>query len=121
MNNIGIDVSKHKLDCLWLKDPQLNKVKTKVFKNTPEEHQLLGRWLLDQTQTDASDIRIVLEATGVYHEAVAHSLHQQGFIVCVVNPARAKEFAKSLGHQHKTDAKDSLALALFGQAMKPDV
>lgn len=121
MNNIGIDVSKHKLDCLWLKDPQLNKVKTKVFKNTPEEHQLLGRWLLDQTQTDASDIRIVLEATGVYHEAVAYSLHQQGFIVCVVNPARAKEFAKSLGHQHKTDAKDSLALALFGQAMKPDV
>ncbi len=41
--------------------------------------------------------------------------------MCVVNPARAKEFAKSLGHQHKTDAKDSLALALFGQAMKPDV
>ena len=120
MNNIGIDISKHKLDCLWLKDPQLNKVKTKVFKNTPNDHQRLGRWLLDQIQADASDIRVILEATGVYHEAVAYSLHQQGFIVCIVNPARAKEFAKSLGHQHKTDTKDSLALALFGQAMKPD-
>ena len=120
MNNIGIDISKHKLDYLWLKDPQLNKVKTKVFKNAPSDHQRLGRWLLDQIQADASDIRVVLEATGVYHEAVAYSLHQQGFIVCIVNPARAKEFAKSLGHQHKTDTKDSLALALFGQAMKPD-
>ncbi|MCZ2720483.1 hypothetical protein O1D97_02175 [Marinomonas sp. 15G1-11] len=61
MNNIGIDISKHKLDCLWLKDPQLNKVKTKVFKNTTDEHQRLGRWLLDQIQALGAAMRKLVQ------------------------------------------------------------
>ena len=32
---IGIDVSKAKLDCLWLRDSVSLKVKSRVFPNTP--------------------------------------------------------------------------------------
>lgn len=32
--HIGIDVAKEKLDCLWLKDIDVLKVKTKVLPNT---------------------------------------------------------------------------------------
>jgi len=39
---VGIDVSKQTLDCLWLRDPEALKVKTKVFSNSAEGHLSLG-------------------------------------------------------------------------------
>lgn len=41
MNVIGIDVSKDKLDCLWLRDGATDKVKTKVFSNQVNDHKAL--------------------------------------------------------------------------------
>lgn len=119
MQSIGIDVSKAKLDCCWLRDPEAVKLKTKVFKNTAPDHRKLGQWILAQTKSLAEEIHIVMEATGVYHEPLAYALYELGFQVSVVNPARTKEFSNSLGATHKTDAKDSLMLAQFGHRMKP--
>lgn len=121
MQYVGIDVSKLKLDCCWLRDPEKNKIKTKVFKNTLADHNALAAWLRSQTKSEASDIQIVMEATSIYHESLAYALHGLGFRVCVTNPARSKDFAKGLGNTHKTDAKDSLMLAMFGQRMTPDL
>ena len=55
-----------------------------------------------------------MEATGIYHEALAYALHESGANVYVVNPARVRDFAKSLGTRGKTDKKDSMVLARFG-------
>ena len=121
LNYIGIDVSKAKLDCLWLKDPEKNKVKTKSIDNKAEGHQELYDWLLKQTGSEAQEIMVTLEATGIYHETLAYTLFQKGFQVAVVNPARPKEFAKSLGSQHKNDKKDSFILALYGYRMRPEL
>jgi transposase len=42
MNIIGVDVSKAKLDCAWLKTN--NKIKAKIVNNTPEGWQQLVLW-----------------------------------------------------------------------------
>ena len=36
---IGIDVSKEKLDCAWLRDLATGKIKSKVIKNTAKGHE----------------------------------------------------------------------------------
>ena len=121
MQYVGIDVSKAKLDCLWLRDPEEKKVKTKVFANQQQGHRQLCEWLVKQTGACEQEVFITLEATGIYHEALAYHLHHQGFNVAVVNPARPKEFAKGLGNQHKNDKKDSFILALYGCRMQPSL
>ena len=45
MAMIGIDVSKAKLDCMWLRDPVSLKVKSKVLPNTVAGYQALLVWL----------------------------------------------------------------------------
>ncbi|MGR5412216.1 IS110 family transposase [Vibrio astriarenae] len=119
MEYVGIDVSKGKFDCLWLKDSSKNKVKTKVFRNNQSGFKELGEWLIKNTKVEAADIFITLEATGVYHEAVANYLFEMGFKVSVVNPARPKQFAQALGIAHKTDKSDSFLLARFGSQTAP--
>ena len=46
---IGIDVSKAKLDCLWLRDSVSLKAKSRVFPNTPAGYQALLDWLEKHT------------------------------------------------------------------------
>ena len=111
---VGIDVSKNKLDCLWLKDPAKTKVKTKVLENQQKGHAQLAEWLCKNIDADPDDIHIIMEATNVYHEALAHCLLGYGFRITVANPARVRNFAKGLGVLQKTDKKDSCILAKFG-------
>lgn len=121
MHYVGIDVSKDKIDCLWLRDPEARKVKTKVLTNSKDGHQRLSEWLIKATGADQTNIHVLLEPTGVYHEALAYQLYQQGFRVSVVNPARLREFGKGEGVPHKTDKKDSFLLALYGFQKKPEL
>lgn len=111
---IGIDVSKEKLDCFWLKDPQRHTGKSKVFKNTPGEFPALVGWMVAQTGETTAQLHFVMEATGIYHEALAHALHAEGTKVSVVNPAVVRDYAKSLGVRTKTDKQDAVVLARFG-------
>jgi transposase len=55
-----------------------------------------------------------MDATGIYHEAVARRLYEAGAKVSVVNPAHLKDYIKSTGRRSKTDKKDSVALARHG-------
>jgi len=111
---IGIDVSKEKIDCAWLRDLETGKVKTKVLKNNANGFKSLINWAEVNTQQPLSTIRFVMEATGIYHEALAYALHAAGAGVCVVNPAYIHNYAKSLGTRSKTDKKDSVTIARFG-------
>jgi len=111
---IGIDVSKEKVDCFWLKDTQRHTGKSKVFKNTPGEFPALVDWMVAQTGETTAQLHFVMEATGIYHEALAYALHAEGSKVSVVNPAWVRDYAKSLGIRTKTDKQDSLVLARLG-------
>jgi transposase len=117
---IGIDVSKAKLDVMWLKSVEPLKMKSKVFRNDQGGHANLIAWLRTQVGEPLSRIRAVMEPTGVYHEALAEYLFAQGLLVNVINPLKAREFAKALGALHKTDKCDSAVLARYGAVLKPD-
>lgn len=112
---IGIDVSKAKLDVLWLRQSSPRKVKTRVFRNHQPSLKELTQWLLKQTGEAPQQIHVVMEATSIYHENLAYALHEAGMQVYVANPARVKEFARSEGVLNKADKQDSLVLALYGQ------
>jgi len=116
---IGIDVAKEKFDCLWLRDQEKLKVKTKVLPNNSDGFKSLKTWLGKNISTELNEIHVTLEATGSYHEALAYSLDKMGVQVSIVNPAFIRDFAKSLGSHTKTDKKDSMILARYGAAIRP--
>jgi transposase len=62
---------------------------------------------------------VVIEATGSYWVALAVSLHEAGFVVAVINPAQAHNYARSLPRRSKTDALDARVLAQFAAERQP--
>ena len=119
MNVIGIDVSKDKLDCLWLRDSATGKAKAKVFNNHPEHHQALVEWAIKNLDCAITEVLFVMEATGIYHEALAYFLHEAGARVAVVNPARIRDYAKALGQRSKNDQRDSYVITHYGLTQQP--
>lgn len=119
MSVIGIDVSKHKIDCAWLRDRAQRKVKTRVFSNDRAGFSALLEWARHHTGATAEQLHFILEATGVYHEALAYALHEAGARVSVVNPAQVRRYAESFGRRSKTDKKDSVILAWYGATQQP--
>ncbi len=105
---VGIDVSKAKLD-LALKLPA-GKWKTKVVANTAIGFEELRAWL---AKHGAGNAHVCMEATGVYWEAVATDLADNGFQVSVINPAQIKAFGAAQGVRTKTDAVDARVIADF--------
>ncbi len=116
---VGIDVAKDKIDCLWLRDIESLKIKTKVLPNSLAGFEQLKSWLEKNITTQLGEIHVSLEATGVYHESLAYALHAMGIKVSVINPAFVRDFAKSLGVRSKTDKKDSMVLARYGATTHP--
>jgi transposase len=111
---IGIDVSKEKLDCAWLRDVEALKIKNKVISNHAKGFEALCQWSERQTGANLSETLFVMEATGIYHEALAYHLHQRGARVAVLNPAWVRDYARSLGIRSKNDKKDAMVLARYG-------
>lgn len=111
---VGIDVSKLKLDITVLLEK--NKSKHKVFGNNPNGFGEITKWF---DQLGVKIAHVCLESTGSYGEAVSLFLHQQGYIVSIVNPARIKAYGKSEGSRAKTDKVDSGVIARFCKAQSP--
>jgi transposase len=103
---LGIDVAKATLDCYL--DPSGQRLS---FSNDESGiAQLLARLGMLTVQ------RAVIEATGRMHRHVAAELLQAGIPVTLVNPQRAREYARSVGKLEKTDRIDARVLASFGHA-----
>ncbi len=119
MAHIGVDVSKNKLDCMWVRDLEAGKVKPKVFPNRQDQYRELLHWLERNTGETPEGLHVYLEATGIYHEPLAYWLHDQGVQVHVLNPAQVRSHAKGMGVRNKTDRKDSMMLARYGIERAP--
>jgi transposase len=111
---VGIDMSKKKFDLAMLRD---GKHKHKVFSNTKSGHEATIAWLQAHHVMTA---HVCLESTNIYGEALAEVLHDAGYVVSIVNPARIKGFAQSELSRTKTDKADAGIIARFCQAMTPD-
>ncbi len=112
---LGIDVAKAKLDCVLLMPD--GRFKSKKVSNAHTSFAELKRWL---HQHGAANIRVCMEATGIYWEPVAENLVDAGFTVSVVNPAQIKAFGTSRAVRTKTDRVDAKLIAYFCRAMQPE-
>jgi len=112
---LGIDLSKETFHACLLSDRADAK---KVFPNTPKGFEQLTTWLKNR---HAADVRICMEATGAYWEALALYLHGLEQHVSVINPARIKAFAQSELLRTKTDAVDAALIARFCKSQSPEL
>lgn len=58
--------------------------------------------------------RVILEATGRYHEPVVMALCEAGLFVSVVNPKLIKDFGNNSLRKVKTDKADAVKIARYG-------
>jgi len=107
---VGIDVSKEQLDVAARPSGQSCQVA-----NTPD-----GIATLIEQMREWKPELVVLEATGGYERAAAIALTAAAIPTRIVDPARVRNFAKSLGQHAKTDAIDARVLAHFAQAVQPE-
>lgn len=113
-DTVGIDVGKEELVvCLLLGD----KKREGTFSNDGEGITTLRKWLKKRAH---KEVHVCLEATGMYGDAVAEVLHDAGYRVSVVNPARIKAFADSQLSRNKTDQLDAERIAEFCRLNHPD-
>ena len=108
LDNVGVDVSKKKLDVALLREG--GKYRDKVIANTRRGFEELLAWLAKHGVTRA---RICMEATGAYWEELAEFLADAGFEVSVVNPVLVRKYSESLGERSKTDRIDARVIARF--------
>jgi transposase len=115
---LGIDVAKAKLDvALQLAD---GKVRSKVLDNHPEGFMALRDWIAKHHRAASGrTLHVCMEATGVYWEALAEYLADQGHTVSVVNPAQIKAFGSSQLIRTKTDKVDARLIAAFCATHRP--
>ena len=106
---VGIDVAKDKLDIAVLGE-------TKASQVTNDEKGITN---LVKTLQKLAPALIVVEATGGYQRAVVLGLYEAGLPVAVVNPARARQYARACGLLAKTDKLDAGLLAVFGERVQP--
>ncbi|MDQ2819564.1 MAG: transposase [Pseudomonadota bacterium] len=112
---LGIDVSKSKLNVALLLN---GKVKSKVVPNTPAGHHALLEWVA-KSKASVAALHVCVEATGLYHEAVAITLHAAGLKVSVVNPACIKRFEHGENIHNKNGEIDAGLIARYCLAMAP--
>ena len=120
---LGIDVAKNELvACLgrmyddWT--PELYGYKT--FANTVKGFAALVLWLKKNTD-EAIPVRFVMEATGVYHEALAYFLSENGYEISIVLPNKISNYIRTLEVKTITDKTASEAITRFGLERKLDV
>jgi transposase len=106
---VGIDVSQQWLDVVLRPSETYWRL----------SNQQSG-WTELVTHLQSVDVKlIVLESTGGMERGVVQVLQRQGLPVAVINPKRARDFAKASGRLAKTDRIDAGVLAHFGEAMSP--
>ncbi len=114
---VGIDVSKFKHTCSVLSKKGEVIIKSFDFANSREGFQILEGTLNDVGPPE--NMRIMMEATGHYHENLFRFLITQGFASQIKNPtviARFKD-AEDVG-KAKTDRLDAMLIARY--AIKHD-
>lgn len=110
MNAVGIDVSKGKSMVAALHPLGQVAIVPREFPHIAEGLENLA----DVLHELGDETKVVMEATGRYHEPVAAALHKEGFFVCILNPIVIHRTGGASVRKVKTDKKDALKIAKFG-------
>ncbi|MEZ6093924.1 MAG: IS110 family transposase [Pirellulaceae bacterium] len=102
---IGVDVASRKLD---------------VFDTSTQKHREINNTLeatsqfVEKIADNPFPTLVVMEATGGYERELLDILHEFNIDCTVINPLRARQFAKGCGKLEKNDKIDAQVLAEFG-------
>ena len=111
MISVGVDVSKGKSTVCILKP--YGEIVSSPFEVEHIEKELESLDTL-LSRLDG-EIRIVMEATGIYHLPVLTFFHDRGYFVSVINPFAMKKYAKNNSIRGtKTDKLDAMMIANYG-------
>ncbi len=110
---MGIDVDSKNLVCSIPVDEDKSTAIWKTFENREKGFRGILNCLLSEKVS-----LVLMEASGGYEQKVALYLSANGISVYVVNPRRARDFAKGIGLNYKNDKIDAFALGRMAQVAK---
>ena len=110
MISVGIDISKDKSTVCMLR-PYGEVVEAPY--NIDHTEQALNT-LIERIKSFDEDVKVVLEATGGYHQVVVAKLLTSNIFTVVVNPYIMKKYCAATLRKAKTDKIDSIRIANYG-------
>ena len=116
---VGIDVAQNELVCTFgylLEDLSIGLKSSMTFKNSLTGFKKLKKWA--DKLTDDKKPFFVLEATGVYHQKLAHWLYDNAYQIVIVLPNKISNYCKTLKIKTVTDKTASQAITRFGLERK---
>lgn len=110
MNAVGIDVSKGKSMVAALRPMGEVALLPKEYSHSEVGLEQMAYAIIALGE----DTRVVMEATGRYHEPVAEALHEYGIYVTVLNPLFIQRSGGGSIRKVKTDKADAIKIAKYG-------
>jgi transposase len=117
---VGIDVSSAKHDCCIL-DGSRKMIRSFMIPNSRVGFSALSATLTELAAPE--NIKIGLEATGIYGDNLANFLRRKGFNVCTINPLLSKKHQSATTiRKTKNDRSDAknIALIVASEDLQPD-
>lgn len=114
--HVGTDSAKDDFKACFMQrkdDGSISVKASRTFKNTYVGYKAFVAWVLSKTCKELP-VSFSMEATGVYHENLAHFLNDSGYQVHVLLAQQVKNYAKSLNIKTKTDDSDAQCIAQMG-------
>ena len=109
MNAAGIDISKGKSMVAALRPMGEVALTPREFPHTELGLEQMANAIIGLGE----ETRVVMEATGRYHEPVAAALHEYGIFVSVLNPLYIKQSGGGSIRKVKTDKADAMKIAKY--------
>jgi transposase len=116
----GIDVAKQELVVSFstqTEDGTIVHLSSRSFANNQKGFAALVK-TAGQLFTKQQPVHYIMEATGIYYEALAYYLHEDGQLVSVVVPNKVANFFKTLEVKTITDKTAGETIARFGLERK---
>ena len=110
---VGVDAAKGKSTVCVISEFGEVLLSPKDFDHTRQSLDELVRILRKTGKKE--DMKVVMEATGIYHWPVLFYLKKEGYFVSVINPLKMRLFTRNHNFRGvKTDSIDSRMIALYG-------
>ena len=106
---VGVDISKGRSTVAAISETKVAVYEPFDILHTKSDLEKL----IEKLKALGENIRVVMEATGHYHEVVVDYLYNAGFFVSVVNPILIHEYGSNSVRRVKTDRKDAIKIARY--------
>lgn len=118
--SLGVDIAQKELVVSLGRlheDLSIELYSRRVFRNKETGFNALHKWLQKNIET-SMNCRIVMEATGVYHQKFAHFMFDAGYEISIVLPNKISNYMRTLELKTITDKSCGDAIARFGLERK---